>query len=242
MSMYPQPGQGARKPFELEYANDNKAVSNFFNMVYAWMAVGLALTAAVAWMVSQNTDLMRTIYGNKGGYLIFSLAAFGIAWYAQSQAGRLSANTSTILFLLYAGILGMLLSGIFLVYSPKTLISAFLMTGGVFGGMSIYGFVTKKDLSGIGSILIMCVWGLLLASLVNIFVGNSALSWLITYGILIVFIGLTAYETQQLKQIAYAVGTDSVMAPRMAIYGSLILYISFINLFLSILRILGDRD
>ncbi|HSI34051.1 MAG: Bax inhibitor-1 family protein [Phycisphaerae bacterium] len=240
MSMYPQPGQQPmRRPYELEYANDNRAVSNFFNMVYAWMAVGLALTAAVAYMVAQTDFLYRT---PKGMFAIFGLAAFGISLFVQFQAGKISANLSTVLFLLYAGILGVLLSGIFLVYSPKTLLSAFLLTGGVFGGMSVYGFITKKDLSRMGSILIMCFWGLFLASIVNIFVANNAMSWLITYGILIVFIGLTAYETQQLKEIAYAVGTDATMAPRMAIYGSLILYISFINIFLSILRILGDRE
>jgi len=241
MSMYPQQNQGLRKPFELEYANDNRAVSNFFNMVYAWMAVGLAVTAVIGWVVSQNHSLLLTIYGNKGGYLVFSLGAFAIAWYAQSQAGRLSANTSTVLFLLYAAILGMLLSGIFLIYPARTLISAFVVTGGVFGGMSVYGFVTKRNLAGIGSILIMCVWGLFLASIVNIFVASDAMSWLITYGVLIVFIGLTAFQTQQLKAIAEHFGTDSVMAPRMAIYGSLVLYIAFINLFLAILRIMGDR-
>ena len=240
MNMYPQ-GSGMRKPFELEYATDNRAVTSFFNVVYAWMAVGIALTAAVGWMVSQNTEIMKVVYGSRAGYLIFGLAAFGIAMFVQTQATKISANVSTVLFLAYAGILGMLLSGIFIIYPSKTLFSAFLLTGGVFGGMSVYGFVTKRDLSRMGSILIMCFWGLFLASIVNLFVASGAMSWLITYGILAVFIGITAYQTQMLKEVAQQVAGDQVMAPRMAIFGALVLYIAFINIFLSILRILGDR-
>ena len=240
MSMYPQ--SNVRRPLDLEYARDNRAMVNFFNTVYAWMAVGLALTAAVAWFASQSMATVQMIYGNKGGYLLFGLVAFGIAWYVQSQAGRLSANVATGLFLVYATIIGMLISAIFLIYSPKVLISAFMLTAGTFGGMSVYGFVTKRDLSRIGSILIMCVWGLIIASVVNIFLASGPLSWIITYATLAVFIGITAYETQMLKEIAMSIGDDPVMAPRYAIVGSLVLYISFINIFLSILRILGKAE
>ena len=239
MSMYPQ--SNVRRPWDLEYARDNRAMVNFFNTVYAWMAVGLALTAAVAWFASQSIPTLEMLYANKMVYLLM-LVAFGIAWYAQSQVGRISANVATVLFLLYAALIGFVISFIFLVYSPKVLISAFLLTAGTFGGMSVYGFVTKRDLSRIGSILIMCVWGLIIASVVNIFLASGPLSWLITYATLAVFIGLTAYETQALKQIAIAVGDDPVMAPRYAIIGSLVLYISFINIFLSILRILGSAS
>jgi FtsH-binding integral membrane protein len=238
--MYPQ--SNVRRPIDLEYARDNRATVNFFNTVYAWMAVGLALTAAVAWFASQSMATVQMIYGNRGGYLLFGLIAFAIAWYAQSQAGKMSANLATLLFLLYAGIIGALISGIFLIYSPKVLISAFLLTAGTFGGMSVYGFVTKRDLTRIGSILIMCAWGLIIASVVNIFIASGPLSWVITYGVLAVFIGITAYQTQVLKQIALAVGDDPVLAPRYAIFGSLVLYIAFINIFLSILRILGRGE
>jgi len=195
----------------------------------------------VAYLASQNDQIMRMVYGSRASALVFGLAAFAIAIFVQTQASKISANVSTVLFLLYAGILGMLLAYIFVVYKPQVLISAFLLTGGVFGGMSIYGFVTKRDLSRMGSILIMCFWGLFLASIVNIFVASDAMSWLITYGILAVFIGITAYETQALKEIAHQTAGDRVMAPRMAIFGALVLYITFINLFISILRILGDR-
>ena len=239
MSMYPQ--SNVRRPIDLEYARDNRAMVNFFNTVYAWMAVGLALTAAVAWFASQSIDTLRMLYENKIVYVLM-LVAFAVAWYAQAQVGRMSANVATGLFLLYAGLIGLIISFIFLVYSPKVLISAFLLTAGTFGGMSVYGFVTKRDLSRIGSILIMCVWGLIIASVVNIFIASGPLSWIITYATLAVFIGITAYETQMLKQIALAVGDDPVMAPRYAIVGSLVLYIAFINIFLSILRILGRGE
>ena len=116
MSMYPQQDQGLRKPWELEYANDNKAVSNFFNMVYAWMAVGLAVTAACAWFGSQHIHQLAAI--GKGGLIVMGLAAFGISMLVQASAGRMQANVATVLFLIYAAIIGFLLSGIFLVYSP----------------------------------------------------------------------------------------------------------------------------
>lgn len=240
MSMFPQ--SGSRKPFELEYANDNKSVPRFFNVVYAWMAVGLAVTAAVAWFGSQSPVLLHALYGSRAGYAIFGLAAFALAMFVQSAGLRINANLATALFLLYAAIVGMLLCGIFVVYPPKTILTAFLITGGTFGGMSVYGFVTKRDLSRMGSILIMCAWGLFLASIANFFfIQSGPFSWLITYAVLAVFIGLTAYETQKLREIAIAYGDDPVMAPRFAIIGSLWLYVDFINIFVSILRILGDR-
>ena len=137
--------------------------------------------------------------------------------------------------------MGALLSAIFVIYKMQTIGAAFVITGGTFAAMSVYGFVTKRDLTQIGSILVMCVIGLFIASLANIFIASNALSWLITYAVLAVFIGITAYETQKLKVLAQQYGDDPNMAPRIAIIGSLLLYISFINMFMSILRIMGDR-
>jgi len=153
----------------------------------------------------------------------------------------LSAAAATGLFILYAALIGFAIAPIFLIYKMATIVAAFVMTGGVFGVMSVYGFVTKRDLTSMGSFLVMAVVGLFLASLVNIFWANNALSWIITYAVLAVFIGLTAYRTQQLKEIALQLSGNADMAARYAIIGSLSLYISFINMFMSILRILGDR-
>ncbi len=243
MTRFPGPYQGAgfrENTLGYESQADSITVGQFFNVVYAWMCVGLALTAVVGWYFA-SSGLYQTIYASKGGYVFMALAAFGIAWYAQSQAGKLSVGVATGLFLLYAAVIGALLSGIFIVYPPRTLISAFVLTGGTFGAMSVYGFVTKRDLSRIGSIAVMLAFGFIIASFVNIWLKNDALGWVITYAILILFIVITAWETQMLRNMAVQFGNNREMATRYAIMGSLVLYISFINLFLSILRILGDR-
>lgn len=239
MSMYPQ---SSRRPYELEYATSDKTLSKFFNVVYAWMAVGLAVTAAVAYFVSQNPTILRAIYGRGPAVaVVVSLGMFAIAWGVQAAAMRISANVATALFLLYSALMGVLCSYIFIVYQMKTIGAAFVVTGGVFAAMSVYGFITKRDLTAIGSFLVMAVIGLFIASLVNLWIASDGLSWLITYAVLAVFIGLTAYETQKLKILAQQYGDNPAVAPRIAIIGSLLLYIAFINMFLSILRIMGNR-
>ena len=191
---------------------------------------------------SEPTIAIRdAVYASRGGYVVIVLAAFALSWFVQSQAGRLSVGVSTALFLVYATVIGALIAGIFLIDPARTLVAAFVLTGGTFGAMSVYGFVTKRDLSRIGSICVMLVMGVFIASLVNLWLANSAMSWFITYAVLILFIGITAWETQMLRNMAVQFGNNRELATRYAIVGSLVLYISFINLFLSILRILGDR-
>ena len=240
MSQYPNP---YASPQQLGYRDSavDRSVFNFFNTVYAWMAVGIALTAVVGYAVSVTPALRSLVFANMGVYVAFALGAFALSWYVQSQVGRLSASTATVLFLVYAALMGAITSYIFIRYSPQVLLSAFLLTGGTFGAMSVYGFVTKRDLSGIGSFLIMAAIGLFIASLVNIFLASGPLSWFITYAVLLVFVGITAYETQMLKTMAIQFADNPAMAQRYAVVGSLVLYISFINIFLSILRIIGDR-
>ena len=236
MSMYPDT---QRVP--LGYATDDRSIASFFNAVYAWMAVGLAVTAVVAWFVSRTPALLEIIYAGKAMAIGLALGAFAIAWYVQSQIHRISTGVATALFVLYATLIGAMISYIFILYNLQTLGTAFIMTGGVFALMSIYGFVTKRDLTRIGSILVMCAIGLFVASLVNVFLASNALSWVITYAVLAVFIGITAYQTQHLKEMAYEFQGNGAMLSRVAIVGSLVLYISFINMFMAILRILGDR-
>jgi FtsH-binding integral membrane protein len=236
MSMFPN-----TRRVELEYGTEARSIYSFFNAVYAWMAVGLAVTAVVAWVVAHTPALLMTVYAGKGMALAMLLGAFAISWYVQSQFQRINPGLAMALFLLYAVVIGAMISGIFVIYPIATLGSAFLITAGTFAGMSLYGFVTKRDLSGIGSFLVMCAIGLFLASLVNIFVASDALSWVITYAVLAVFIGITAYETQRLKALAYQFQDNGQMLTRLSIVGSLVLYISFINMFMSILRILNSR-
>lgn len=238
--MYPSTQQQSR-PLSFEMGEQTKTRVAFFNMVYAWMSVGLAVTGLVAWLVSQSPSLLNVLFANKFMYLAFLLGAFAISWFAQSAALRISVAAGLGLFMLYAVLIGALVSFIFIVYPGSTIASAFVVTGGTFAGISLYGFVTKRDLSTMGSYMIMGFWGLFLASIVNVFVASNALSWIITYGVLAVFIGITAWETQRLKQIADATASNSNLAARYAVIGSLVLYISFINMFMSILRIMGDR-
>lgn len=236
MSMYPTSHR-----LELDYATDDRTLFNFFNAVYAWMAVGLALTAVVAWVVSRSPAMLGVVYSGRGMVLAMGLGAFAIAWYVQTNFHRISVTAATGLFLVYAVVIGAMISGIFLLYPMSTLLAAFLVTGGTFGAMSIYGFVTKRDLSRIGSILVMCAIGLFVASMVNLFLASDALSWIITYAVLAIFIGITAYETQRLRNVALELQGNGAMLSRVAIVGSLVLYISFINMFMAILRILGNR-
>ncbi len=233
-------GVGVRERV-LSYSDEGTSLASFFNAVYAWMAVGLAVTAAVAWFVSKTPALLEMIYAGRGMVIAMALGAFAIAWYVQSQIHRIGVGIATVLFVLYAALIGAMISYVFIVYRMETLGAAFLMTAGTFGAMSLYGFITKRDLTGIGSFLVMCAVGLFIASLVNVFLASNALSWVITYAVLAVFIGITAYETQQLKKMAVEYRHDGALLSRMAIVGSLVLYIAFINMFLAILRILGNR-
>jgi FtsH-binding integral membrane protein len=236
MSMFPNANT---RRVELEYSTEDRVLYSFFNTVYAWMAVGLALTGVVAWVISNNAPMLHLVNGPLG--MLLGLGAFVIAMAAQGVAMRVSAVAGMALYLLYAILIGVLISAIFAIYPMVTLGSAFLLTAGTFAGLSVYGFVTKRDLSKVGSILIMCVWGLILATIVNFFVASTAFSWFLTYAILAVFIGLTVYYTQYLKNFALQNMNSPEMLNRMAVVGSLLLYAAFINLFLSILRILGNR-
>jgi FtsH-binding integral membrane protein len=204
------------------------------------MCVGLAVTAAVAWYVSTNTQIMQMLYGKGITVAIFlglAVLSFGI----QAAALRIGPGVATALFILYAAILGAALSYIFLVYDIGTIGAAFAITGGTFGVMSFIGYVTKRDLTRLGGILTMAAIGLFIASLVNVFMASSPLSWFITYAVVIVFTGLVAYHTQMLRKIAIEHSGNPRALASYAIIGSLLLYVDFINIFVSILRILGSR-
>lgn len=237
MSMYPQSGA---RPVELEYGTDDRAVFSFFNAVYAWMCVGLAVTGTVAWVVSHNAAALAFIH-TKGIAVAFLLGSVLMVWGIRAAATRVNPTVGLLLFLAYSAVVGVVLSGIFVVYDLGTIGQVFLITAGMFAGVSAYGYLTRRDLTGVGSICIMAVWGLFLATLVNIFWGNSTLYWIINYVGVAAFVGLTAYDTQKLKEVAYQLQGDSKMAARMAVVGSLELYLDFINLFIFLLRIMGSR-
>lgn len=229
-----------RKPLDVPYGIKESAVFNFFNAVYAWMCVGLGVTALSAYCVSRNEHLMAILF-QRGVITAWLLGTVLFVYVIRSVALKINAAVGTMLFLIYAAIIGMMLSGIFVMYQLPSIVGAFVMTAGVFGAMSVYGFITKRDLTTMGSFLMMAVVGIFIAVLVNIFLQSDALSWALTFIILFVFTGLTAYRTQWLKRFAYQSEGNSQFASRMVVIGSLLLYIDFINIFMSLLRITGKR-
>ena len=240
MARMPNPfGQSRRYDMQYESAGDAAVVGRFFNAVYAWMAAGLALTAVVAWWMSTRPDLMMQL--GRGGFFGLLIAEFILVMVISAATERLSATVATVLFLVYAAMNGVTLSGLFYVYTQSTLAGAFVVTAGMFGAMSLYGMFTRRDLSGWGSMLFMALIGLILAMIVSLFWHNGAFATLINFAGVLIFVGLTAYDTQMLKYIAVATANDQRMAARLSVNGALRLYLDFLNLFLMLLRLMGNR-
>lgn len=240
MSMYPQSGMNTLDYGHAETGERSRLMASFFNQVYLWMAVGLMWTAVVSATIA-NVPALQPLTSRGIGFGAF-IAAFLVAMGLQRAALRLSVGAGLACFILYATLIGVGTSYIWLAYQQSTIGAAFLLTGGLFAVMSIIGFVTKIDLSRIGSIAIMIAVGLFIASIVNFFITSDMISWIITYAIVIIFPVIIARQTQFLKEFVLEHGENGALAQRMAVIGALVLYISFINIFLAILRILGDRD
>ncbi len=216
--------------------------SEFVRRVFNWMAFGLALTAITSLYTVTSPTIMQFIFGNPLTLILLIVAELGIVIALSAAINRISASTAIFMFFFYSFLNGLTLAAIFLVYTRASIATTFFVTAGTFATMSIYGYTTKKDLTSWGSFLFMGLIGIILASLVNWFFQSPAISWLITYAGIIVFVGLTAYDTQQIKAMAYA-GFDSFDSERKgAVIGALRLYLDFINLFLMLLRIFGRRD
>jgi FtsH-binding integral membrane protein len=230
------------RPQPLEYGTDTRdaAVIHFFNAIYAWMAVGLAVTAAVAWMVVSRRDVMAVVF-SPGAMIGIFIAQIVLVLVISSAVRALDATAATALFLLYAALNGLFFSSIFLVYTLTSIAGTFVACAAMFGVMSVYGMVTKTDLTSMGKIMFMALIGLIVASIVNIFVASSALYWLVSYAGVIIFAGLTAYDTQRLKAMAVSVQGDAAMAARLSVNGALMLYLDFINMFLFLLRFMGKK-
>ncbi len=224
-------------------AQSQSKVAFFMQQVYLWMCAALIVTAATAYYTANSMFMLQLIYSNGNiGPIILIVAIIGLVMYLSSQMHKLSAGMATGLFILYAALNGVFLAPILLVYTGASIAQTFLITAGMFGGMSVYGMVTKKDLSGWGSFLIMGLWGLILASLVNLFFKSSAANFVISIIGVIVFVGLTAYDTQKIKEMGETAPIDDAVAIRRgALLGAISLYLDFINIFLYLLRLFGDR-
>jgi uncharacterized protein len=219
-------------------------VSEFIRSVYNWMTVGLALTGFMAYFVSQSQAMLQLIFGNRLVFFGLIIGELAMVFYLSARIQRLSASTATGLFAGYAALNGVTLSSIFIAFSGASIASTFFICSAMFVACSVYGMVTKKDLTSFGGFFSMGLIGIIIASVVNIFLKSSGLNLIISYIGVFVFVGLTAYDTQKLKSMAMTqpAGLDGEVIRKGAIMGALSLYLDFINLFLMLLRILGNRE
>jgi uncharacterized protein len=213
----------------------------FMTKVYGWMSAALAVTGFVAIYVASTPSLVEIIFGNR---ILFWGLIIGEIFMVGAMVGwvqKMSANTATLLFFGYAMVNGLTLSSIFLIYTAGSIASTFFITAGTFGVMSFYGYTTKSDLTKWKNILFMGLIGLIIASIVNIFMKSTMLYWITTYAGVLIFVGLTAYDTQKIKNMNIIGNEGTEEDHKEAIMGALSLYLDFINLFLYLLRIFGKR-
>jgi len=213
------------------------ARNTLIRQVYAWMGGGLLVTALMAMVTVSSPAILNAVFGNRLVFYGLIAGELGLVFAISGAIDRLSAAVASLLFVLYAALNGVTMSVIFAVYTAESISSTFVITAATFGAMSAFGYLTRRDLTGWGSFLFMGLIGVVIASLVNIFTQSSAASWVISAVGVIVFTGLTAYDTQKIKAMA-ASGAEG---RKPAILGALTLYLDFINLFLMLLRLLGNR-
>lgn len=211
--------------------------NTLIRQVYAWMGAGLTVTAITALITLSSPAILTAIVGNRLLFFGLMIGELALVFTLSGAINRLSAATATLIFIAYSALNGVTLSVVALVYTANSIASTFVVTAGMFGAMSVYGYVTRRDLTSWGSFLFMGLIGVVIASVVNIFVGSSAVSWVISGVGVVVFTGLTAYDTWKIKEMA-ARGTEG---RKPAILGALTLYLDFINLFLMLLRFTGNR-
>jgi len=214
-------------------------VTAFLSKVYGWMFLGLLLTAGTAVVVASSPALIETLILNRILFWILLIAQLGVVFYLSARVNKVSPVTAAVLFMLYSGMVGITSSVIFLIYTGASIVSAFVIAGGMFGAMAVFGSLTKRSLAGVGQFMFMGLIGLILASVVSIFWFNDVLMFVINVVGVLVFTGLTAWDAQRLKQMAVALPDGRVGS--YAVVGALSLYLDFINLFFFILRLMGGR-
>ena len=221
-------------------ADIDEGLRTYMLRVYNYMSLGLAVTGLVAWFTAQSPAILGTIYGTPLAWVVM-FAPLGMVIFLSARVHAMSVGAAQATYWIFASLIGLSLSYIFIVYTPTSITRVFFITAATFAGMSLYGYTTKRDLSGVGSFMIMGLWGLIVASVVNIFLHSSALHWAISMIGVVVFVGLTAYDTQRIRD-AYTEADGEEMASKKAIMGALTLYLDFLNLFLMLLRLMGNRN
>jgi len=214
----------------------DEGLRSFMLRVYNYMALGIGLTGVIAYFIISN-GMIKTLAPYS---LLFMLAPFGVVMFLSIRLDKMESATAQMLFWVYAALMGISLSFMLVRFNIESIARVFFVTASVFGSMSLYGYTTKKDLTSIGSFMIMGLWGVILASVVNMFMQSSAMQLLISVLSVIIFTGLTAYDTQKIKEI-YTESDHAEIASKKAVFGALTLYLDFINIFVSLLHIFGDR-
>ena len=213
----------------------------FMYKVYGWMATGLSITAGIAYWVSSTPALYNSIVRSPGFMIGICLAQFATVMFLGFMQNRLSYAGVVSAFSFYAGLMGITLSSILLVYTAESVATAFFITAGMFTAMALYGYFTKADLSSMGSMLLMAIWGVVIAMLVNMWFQNPAMQYYISLAAVAIFTLLTAYDVQALKRLAESMMTDAETKNKIAVMGALTLYLDFINLFIHLVRLFGKR-
>ena len=209
--------------------------------VFVWMTLALAITGLTAYGVATSPTILSLIFSSKVTFFGLIIAEFALVFAISGAINRLSLSTATMLFILYSVINGATLSSIFFAFSVATISKVFFITAGTFGAMALVGYTTKTDLTSMGKLLFMALLGIIIASVVNMFVASSGLDLILSYVGVLVFVGLTAYDTQKIKQMCQAAPDASESTQKLALIGALSLYLDFINLFLYLLRIFGNN-
>ena len=225
--------------------NKDYAMSTAFpalmSKVFVWMTLALAITGLTAYGVATSPAILSLIFSSKVTFFGLIIAEFALVFAISGAINRLSLSTATMLFILYSVINGATLSSIFFAFSVATISKVFFITAGTFGAMALVGYTTKTDLTSMGKLLFMALLGIIIASVVNMFVASSGLDLILSYVGVLVFVGLTAYDTQKIKQMCQAAPDASESTQKLALIGALSLYLDFINLFLYLLRIFGNN-
>ena len=213
----------------------------FLTRTYGWMALALVISAASAYITAGNTALLKLLFGGSGiGFWVVAIGEIALVWWLSASIRKISPAAASVAFIVYSALNGLTLSSIFLVYTGTAISQTFIAAAGMFGGMCLYGAVTKQNLNSFGRYLIMALWGIIIASLINLFLRSSGFSWLISLITVVVFVGLTAYDSQKILRAAeYSDGSDTFK--KASIIGALELYLDFINIFLALLRLFGRR-
>ena len=226
------------------YRSEAALSQSFLSNVFAWMFAGLLMTSIVSYLFAANDNLLSLLYNESGrtmlGYIVL-FAPIGFVLLMSLGINKFSYVTLIVLFMSYAALMGMSLSFIFMLYTSSSIFSTFAISAGMFGVMAIYGYTTKTDLTKMGNILMMALVGIIIASLVNFFLKSGMMSYIISLISVVIFTGLTAYDVQKLKRIGTGVEYGSEAAGKLSIMGALSLYLDFINLFLAMLRLFGNR-